>query len=209
MGQTSYQTARCLRCENLRSTVCLFVCFRRDSPPLCQGLLIHEVSRSQRRTTVGRTPLEEWSASHRDLYLTTHNTHNRQSSMRPGGIRTHNLSRREAADSWLRPRGHWDRRKLLLGRIIVLIIVIILQSKEFKISKTKMWNDQAVTQHFQCSCWLLCSRINSKQAEDGVILHFRIFCLSSPIETHQASNSNKNHKFFMFAVWAPNLVSRI
>jgi hypothetical protein len=35
----------------------------------------------QRRTTVGRTPLDEWSARRRDLYLTIHNTHNRQTSM--------------------------------------------------------------------------------------------------------------------------------
>ena len=31
----------------------------------------------QRRITVGRTPLDEWSARRWDLYLTTHNTHNR------------------------------------------------------------------------------------------------------------------------------------
>ena len=36
-----------------------------------------------RHTTVGRTPLDEWSALRRDLYLTTHNTHNRQTSMPP------------------------------------------------------------------------------------------------------------------------------
>ena len=34
-----------------------------------------------RHTTVGRTPLDEWSVRHRDLYLTTHNSHNRQTSM--------------------------------------------------------------------------------------------------------------------------------
>jgi hypothetical protein len=28
---------------------------------------------TQRRATVGRTPLDEWSARRRDLYLTTHN----------------------------------------------------------------------------------------------------------------------------------------
>jgi hypothetical protein len=28
--------------------------------------------------------------------------------MHPGGIRTHNLSRRAAEDLRLRPRGHWD-----------------------------------------------------------------------------------------------------
>ena len=36
---------------------------------------------TQWRTTVGRTPLDEWSARRRDLYLTTHDTHNRQISM--------------------------------------------------------------------------------------------------------------------------------
>ena len=36
---------------------------------------------TQRRTTVGRTPLDEWIARRRDLCLTTHNTHNRQTSI--------------------------------------------------------------------------------------------------------------------------------
>ena len=38
---------------------------------------------TQRRSTVGRTPLDEWSARRRDLYLTTHDTHNRLISMPP------------------------------------------------------------------------------------------------------------------------------
>jgi hypothetical protein len=41
---------------------------------------------TQRRTTVGRTPLDERSARRRDLYLTTHDTHNRQISMPPVGV---------------------------------------------------------------------------------------------------------------------------
>ena len=36
---------------------------------------------TQRRSTVGRTPLDEGSPRRRDLYMTTHNTHNRQTSM--------------------------------------------------------------------------------------------------------------------------------
>jgi hypothetical protein len=32
---------------------------------------------TQWRITVGRTPLDGWSARRRDLYLTTNNTHNR------------------------------------------------------------------------------------------------------------------------------------
>jgi len=41
---------------------------------------------TQRRTTVGRTSLDEGPARRRDLYLTTHNTHNRQKSMLPAGF---------------------------------------------------------------------------------------------------------------------------
>jgi hypothetical protein len=41
---------------------------------------------TQRRATFVRNPLDERSAHRRDLYLTTHNTHNRQSSMPPVGF---------------------------------------------------------------------------------------------------------------------------
>ena len=68
------------------------------------------LDRTQRRITVGRTPLDEWSARRRDLYLTTHTTHNRQTDIHAhSGIRSHDRSRRTAADLRLRPCGHWDR----------------------------------------------------------------------------------------------------
>ena len=52
-----------------------------------KGLLIIEASRSHsEHTTPGMTPLDEWSARHGDLYLTTHNTHNRHISMSPAGF---------------------------------------------------------------------------------------------------------------------------
>jgi len=66
---------------------------------------------TQRRITVGRTLLDEWSARRRDLYLTAHITHNGQISMPLVGIRTHDLNRRAAAGLRLRQRGHWDRKK--------------------------------------------------------------------------------------------------
>jgi hypothetical protein len=56
----------------------LFIVFLARQPPVGQGL-IH----AQRRTTVGRTTLDELAARRRDLYLTTHNNHNRQTSMPP------------------------------------------------------------------------------------------------------------------------------
>jgi len=58
-----------------------------------------------RRITVGRTPLYEWSARRRDLYLTTHNTRNRQTFMLtvgfeptiPAGERPHTYALDRAA----------------------------------------------------------------------------------------------------------------
>jgi hypothetical protein len=55
--------------------------------------------------TFGRTVVDEWSACHRDLYLTIHKTHDRHTC--PGGIRTHNPSKRGATYPRLKPRGHW------------------------------------------------------------------------------------------------------
>ena len=51
---------------------------------------------TQRRSTVGRTPLDEPSARRRDLYL-DNTRHSQQTNIHaPGGIRTHDLSRRAA-----------------------------------------------------------------------------------------------------------------
>ena len=47
---------------------------------------IRSLDHKQRLATVGRTPLDEWSARRRDLYLTTHNTYNRQTSMQQVGF---------------------------------------------------------------------------------------------------------------------------
>jgi len=56
-------------------------------PNAGHGLLVLEVflDHAQQCATVGRNPLDEWSARRRDLYLTTHNTHNRQICMPPVG----------------------------------------------------------------------------------------------------------------------------
>jgi hypothetical protein len=50
---------------------------RESWPPHSWGFLDH----TQQGATVGRTPLDEWPALRRDLYLTTDNTHTRQTSM--------------------------------------------------------------------------------------------------------------------------------
>ena len=55
-----------------------------------------------RHTTIGRTPLDEWSARRRDLSLATHNTHNTEISMSLAGIRTCNPSKQAVTDRRLR-----------------------------------------------------------------------------------------------------------
>ena len=51
-----------------------------------------------------------------------HTQHSQQTDIHaPGGIRTHDLSRRAAADLRLRPRGHWDWHiKQLLAQNLIL-----------------------------------------------------------------------------------------
>jgi hypothetical protein len=68
------------------------ILFTRLPPPLlAQQPLVgqrppHRGFTSHKHTTLGRTPLDEWSALNRDLYLTTHNTHERKTSMPPAGF---------------------------------------------------------------------------------------------------------------------------
>jgi hypothetical protein len=60
-----------------------FFCMARQ-PYMGLGLLVSSRFHGHtnlRHTTVGRTPLDEGPARRRDLYLTTHNTHKRQTSM--------------------------------------------------------------------------------------------------------------------------------
>jgi hypothetical protein len=84
----------------------------------CRGFLF-SLDHTQTHITVGRTPLDEGSAHCRD-----HNTNTVQETNihAPGGIRTHDPSRRSAADLRLRSRGHWDRRNYNIPRIINLIL---------------------------------------------------------------------------------------
>ena len=65
----------------------------RNSPPPSgplsphyRGSWSHSNTHTHTHTTVGRTPLDEWSARRRDLYLTTHNTHKILTSMQPAGF---------------------------------------------------------------------------------------------------------------------------
>ena len=72
-----------IRCTVIHHHPLFVVVYLAQQPP--QWAMASSFTRfldhTQRRTTVGRTPLDEWSARRRDLYLTTQNTHSRKISM--------------------------------------------------------------------------------------------------------------------------------
>jgi hypothetical protein len=71
-----------------------------------EHLFLMFLDHTQRRTTVGSSPLDEWSAPRRDLYLTTHDNHNRQITMPPMGFEsTISAVERPAAAHLLRSWG--------------------------------------------------------------------------------------------------------
>jgi hypothetical protein len=87
----------------------LFFLWRYDPTRVMAYSFLRFLDHTQRRTTVGRIPLDEWSARRRDLFLTTHNTHNRQASMPPVEFEP-TISAGGRPQTHARPRGHWDRQ---------------------------------------------------------------------------------------------------
>ena len=75
----------CYFCSHFRYII-FFILWRCAPTRAMASSFLRFLDHTQRRNTVGRTPLDEWSARSRDLYLTTHNTHNRQTSMPPVGF---------------------------------------------------------------------------------------------------------------------------
>jgi hypothetical protein len=70
---------------NTALALCLisfFLC-RCDPTRIMASSFTRFLDHTQRHTTVGRTPLDEWSARRKDLYLTIHNVHNRPTTMPP------------------------------------------------------------------------------------------------------------------------------
>ena len=96
-------------------TIASLVQFLARQTPVGQGLLIPEVSRSHTTTHHNRQESSGRVISPSQRPLPDNTQHSQQTEIHaPCGIRTHNLSRRAAANLCLRPRGHWDQR-LKLG----------------------------------------------------------------------------------------------
>jgi hypothetical protein len=81
-----------------------------QQPPVCQGLLIIEASRSHSGTphSVGLL----WTSDQPEADTAFLTQHSLETDIHaPCGIRTHNPSKRAVADPRLRPHGYWDPPK--------------------------------------------------------------------------------------------------
>ena len=65
---------------------------------------------TQWRTTLGSAPLDEWSACRRDLYLTTRNTHNKETFTPPVGFEPTTPAGERPQTDALERAANWDRQ---------------------------------------------------------------------------------------------------
>ena len=103
-----------------------------QQPPVVQGLHILEVSRTH-TTQHSRSDSSGRVISSSQRPLPDNTQHSQHIDIHaPGEIRTHNLSRRAAADLRLRTRGHWDplsssllskNTKIKIYRTLILLVV--------------------------------------------------------------------------------------
>jgi hypothetical protein len=85
-------------------------------PPHCRRFTI-----TIRRITLGRIPLDEWSVRRRDLCLTTHNTHKRQSSVLSEGLEPAIPPSWRPQSHALLLRGHWDRQWIRVFDVVITV----------------------------------------------------------------------------------------
>jgi hypothetical protein len=106
-----------------------------------------------RHTTLDRTPLDEWSARLRDLYLTTHNNQKRQTSMPPAGFEPQIPTRK-------RPLTHaLDCAATGIGILPVMLLYFYWFAYPLLITACRpRHNTAAETQEHRTSWWTICQR---------------------------------------------------
>ena len=106
---TPYSSPSCVKGRHCFNHIISFAVVLR--PNAGHGLLILEVSRSHTMTHHSRQDSSGRVISSSQRPLPDNTQHSQQINVHaPGGIRTHDLSRRAAVDLRLRPHDHWDRR---------------------------------------------------------------------------------------------------
>ena len=130
---------------------------------------------TQRRSTVGRTPLDEWSARRRDLYLTTDDTHNRQTSMPP--VETVHVQRKyihmkqartnkspagfaysPSPSHQSRKHGLWSKHYLWSGTVIKTQVVTVWIARWYLLLRLSLYMQRKENQpHLHSICFRNCN----------------------------------------------------
>ena len=131
---------------------------------MASSFLMRFLDHTQRRSTVGRTPLDEWSARRRDLYLTTHNTHNRQTFTPPAGFEP-TITAGERPQTYALDRTATGTGILISYVTVKIVIVIIIFNQKpqnlCKIFGTTLVSDSTVDSTgttvttYICNCCLI------------------------------------------------------
>jgi hypothetical protein len=83
-------------------------------PPHYRGFTIN-----LRHNTLSLTPMDLWSSRCRDLYLTTHNNHQRQTSVALAGFKPTTMASQQP-QTCLRQPSHWDQLPSMLQNKFLL-----------------------------------------------------------------------------------------
>ena len=152
--------------ESLNLFVCLFV--SGATAPMGQALLIHEVSRSHTTSHQSRQDSSGRVINPSQRPLPDNTQHSQKTSIHaPGGIRTHDLSMRAAADLRLRPRGHWDRQN-------------------HGVDFTKIY-----TVEFYCNLYSYLICVKSNKLKDFYMKTYKLFCMHVECVTRSVLSNKK------------------
>ena len=122
---------------------------------------------TERRSTVGRTPLVEWSARRRDFYLTAHNT--QQIYIPPLGFEpTVSAGERPKTYPRLRPRGHW-------GCLLLCMLQIANQNLIVKPSRLSDRPKTSIALCMLSGWWKLTAELEEGH-EIGIVWRVRLHC---------------------------------
>ena len=153
---------------------------------------------TQRRSKVGRTPLYEWSARRRDLYLTTHDTHNRQISMPPVGFEP-KISAGE------RPQAAHLLRSLVRIPLGAWIFVCC----ECRVLSGRGLCDELITRPGECyrlCCVVACDLETSRMGAPYIYIYIYIYiydisCLRVKFTINSWKNTNYSVRYQKWGKW--------
>jgi len=124
---------------------------RGPRPLHCRGF-----TTTLRQTTSGRTPLDEWSASRRELYLTAHNNHKRQTSTNPEGFEpTIPANYQPQTDVLDRAATGTGTFLLAVDKLKFLQLHLPFRSGSSQYLKVKLYKTNTITCIYKCATWSL------------------------------------------------------